>query len=340
MLFLALYLMSLTRRQFILSATGSVVAAAGIASTISAASEQPSLAPQDFPTLLRRSTDITPTEQFFYQKIRTVPSIQRDTWTLWVGGLVENPLVLNYQELQTLPLSNMVCTVACVGNPAGGNWMGNGLWRGTSIHNVLEQATATPEARYVHFLSADDYATSLPLDRVSDAILAFELNGHTLTPEHGFPVRLIVPGLYGYKMPKWLQKIELSDAPLAGFWEGRGWSADGEVQTTSAIFSPRPAEAVSGIVTISGIAYAGTRRITQVEVSIDSGSWMPVPFAASTPPRWTSWQIDWTPPAPGEYLVKVRATDSDGFTQNQDASAKPFPNGARGLHSIVVRVIG
>ncbi len=288
--------------------------------------------------LLRRSTEITPIDQFFRQQIRRVPIIQQETWILSISGLVENPVPLTYQDLQTLPTTELACTLSCIGNPLGGRWIGDAVWSGAALSSIFERADVSSDAPYLHFLCADGYATSLRLEQLSDALLAFEMNGRMLTPEHGFPARVIVPGLYGYKMPKWIQKIELSNEPLIGYWEGRGWSADGAVQTTAAIFNPHHGEAVSGIVTLSGIAYAGSRRVTQVEISVDGGAWMPAPISASTPHRWTSWQIDLVPPAPGEYLIKVRATDSDGFTQSERASAKPFPNGAGGLHSVVVRV--
>jgi DMSO/TMAO reductase YedYZ molybdopterin-dependent catalytic subunit len=331
--------MSLTRRQFILSATGSVAAAAAVSSGISAASEPSSPVSDEMSSLNGHSTGITSINEFFRQQIRTIPARSQETWTLWLGGLVETPLSLTYQDLQLMSTVDLPCTIACIGNPPGGRWIGHAVWRGVSLSSILQRASVTSGAMYAHFLCADGYATSLPVERLSPAILAFEMNGRILPREHGFPARIIAPGLYGYKMPKWIQKIELSDVPLAGFWEGRGWSADGEVQSTAAIVSPHNNESVSGVVTLSGTAYAGARSVTMVEISIDGGAWMPVPINASMPYRWTGWQIDWTPPAPGEYLVKVRATDSIGFTQNEHASTKPFPNGATGLHAVVVRVV-
>jgi DMSO/TMAO reductase YedYZ molybdopterin-dependent catalytic subunit len=331
--------MSLTRRQFILSATGSVAAAAAISSGISAASEQTPSINGNVSVTHRRSTEITSIDEFYRQQIRTIPAIQQATWALWIGGLVTTPLSLTYQDLHLLPTVDLPCTIACAGNPPGGRWIGHAVWRGVSLNSILERVSANSEARYAHFLCADGYATSLPLERLSAAILAFEMNGRMLPREHGFPVRVIVPGLYGYKMPKWIQKIELRDVPLAGFWEGRGWSETGEVQTTSAIYSPHSNESVSGVVSLSGTAYAGARSVTMVEISVDGGAWMPVPISASMPHRWTGWQIDWTPPAPGEYHIRVRATDNSGFTQSEHASTKPFPDGAGGLHAIVVRVV-
>jgi DMSO/TMAO reductase YedYZ molybdopterin-dependent catalytic subunit len=330
--------MSLTRRQFILSVTGSV-AAASVSSGMIAASESEVPSLQNTSPLLRRSTEITATDQFFTQKIRSVPSLNQETWSLWVHGLVDNPLSFTYQDLQALHVYDFPCTVVCLGNLPGGRLMGHAVWRGVSLTSIFDRVGVSSEARYVHFLSADGYVTALPLARLSEVLIAFEMNGRTLTPEHGYPARVIVPGLYGYKMPKWIQKIELSDQPLNGYWEGRGWSSDGDVQTSAAIFYPHSGEIVSGVVALSGVAFAGGRRITQVEISVDGGAWMPVPMNASEPYRWVNWNIEWTPPAAGEYQIKVRATDSDGFIQREDASIKPFPNGTSGLHAIVVRVV-
>ncbi len=195
-----------------------------------------------------------------------------------------------------------------------------------------------PEAQYAQFRSANGYVTYLPIKMLDSAIFAYAMNGEALPVEQGFPVRLIVPGVYDYKMPKWVQSIELVDAPSSGHYESRGWSAVGHVQTTSAIFTPRLRETISGNVLFSGMAFAGTRAITQIELSIDDGDWMPVPFEAAQVGSWTRWQIDWLPPAPGDYMVKVRATDSGGFRQPDTTNLSVFPNGSSAIHAVVFRV--
>jgi hypothetical protein len=256
-----------------------------------------------------------------------------------VSGLVNAPLVLSYDTAQTMAIVEQACTLLCIGNPPGGRWMGHGVWQGVRLSSIWEQVGIAPRAQYVHFYAADEYATCVRLEYLTDALLAFGVNGQALTAEQGFPARIIVPGLYGYKMPKWITRIELSETPLLGFWEGRGWSAEGVVQTTSAIFGPTHKALVSGDVLFSGVAYAGTRGITQVELSIDGGAWMAASIGASLPYQWTTWQLEWTPQATVQYLVRVRATDSEGNTQDEYASTKPYPNGAGGLHAIVIQVV-
>ena len=139
-------------------------------------------------------------------------------------------------------------------------------------------------------------------------------------------------------MPKWVQSVELVAAPSSGHYESHGWSADGRIQTTAAIFAPRHHETINGKVLFTGMAFAGTRVITHIELSIDDGEWMPVPFVTAGSGSWTRWQIDWLPPAPGDYLVKVRATDSDGFTQPDVLNVPVFPNGSSAIHAVVFRV--
>jgi len=281
-------------------------------------------------------TLITPVSQFFRQNNRPIPTLNADYWAFSLGGLVRHPLVWSYGDVLALPSVDVPCAIACIGNKPGGEWMGNAVWQGTPLAGLLDELTILPEARYARLLAADKYTATLPLERLRGALLVYGMNGETLPPEHGFPVRLIVPGLYGYKMPKWIERIELTDTPPIGMWEQRGWSADGIVQTTSAILSPRSKETVSGVVQFSGMAYAGERIITAIELSIDGAPWMPVPFTPGIGASWTTWQIDWTPPGVGDYQARVRATDSDGFTQSEVSAA--FPNGASGQHAIVVRV--
>ena len=209
-----------------------------------------------------------------------------------------------------MPAIEKAYTLAAITSTPNNLLMGHALWRGVPFKQLLDTVGSRPEIQYAQFRSANGYTTYLTIDKLDDAILAYAMNGEALPAEQGYPVRLIVPSVYDYKMPKWIQTIELVVAPSTGHYESRGWSADGVVQTTSAIFAPRPREIMSGRVVFSGMAFAGTRAITQIELSIDDGEWMPVPFKVAENGSWTRWQIDWLPPAPGDYLVKVRATDS------------------------------
>jgi Oxidoreductase molybdopterin binding domain/Mo-co oxidoreductase dimerisation domain len=275
---------------------------------------------------------------FFRQQIRQTPSINAAYWSFTLRGLVDLPLFLSYNDLLAMPSVETLCTIACIGSPADASLIGNAVWQGVTFQTLLDELTVQPATRYANFFATDGYATSIPFDKLPGALLVYGMNGEMLPQEHGFPARLIVPGLYGYKMPKWIQRVELAADPVIGVWEKRGWSAVGEVQTTSAILSPRHLETMSGAITFSGIAYAGNRPITNVEISIDDGPWMPVPFQQEDRGHWAQWSIDWRPYMPGDYGVRVRATDGTGFTQPGETPI--FPNGSTTIHSIIVRATG
>lgn len=265
-----------------------------------------------------------------------MPQVDTAFWALSLGGLVSQPAVFRYDELIALPSVEIPATLTCVGSTPNNPLVGHARWRGVLLESLLDAIEPDAKAAYVQFYSADGYTTFIERARLSRALLAYEMNGEPLPPEHGFPLRLVMPGLYGYKMPKWIQRVQLAETPANGFWEERGWSASGEAQTMSGIFTPRHLEPVSGDVTFTGFAYAGERRITSVEISIDDAPWMPVPFTPAAPYSWTRWNITWTPPAPGDYLVKVRATDSDGFTQPDDVTG--YPKGTAAVQRTIVRV--
>lgn len=281
-------------------------------------------------------SDDTPTEAFFRQHLRHVPPVDPAFWAFTLGGLVQRPLVIRYDDLLALPAVEIPATLVCVGSTPARPLIGHARWRGVRLQSLLEQAAPQEQAQYAQFYSADGYTTFIKRERLEPVVLAYEMNGAPLLPEHGFPVRLVAPGLYGYKMPKWIQRLQMTDTPVNGFWEGRGWSASGAAQTLSGLTSPRHQEWVSGEITFSGFAYAGERVVTGVEISIDDAPWMPVAIEAGAPYSWTTWRITWTPPAPGDYLVKVRATDSGGFTQPEDSPA--FPDGSTAVQRLIVRV--
>ena len=280
----------------------------------------------------------TPNDHFYKHVNHSPIYVDVSDWHLTVGGLVEKPLRLSLDELHGWQRVEKPYTLAAVTSTPQNLLMGHALWRGMPLSVLLQDAAKRADALYAQFHSVNGYSTYLPIAMVEDAILAYEMNGKPMTAEHGYPVRLIVPGVYDYKMPKWVQSIELVSTPSSGLYESRGWSAEGLVQTTSAIFTPRLREHVSGKVLFSGMAFAGSRTIKRIELSIDDGDWMPVPFVAAEGGSWTRWQMDWMPPAPGDYLVKVRATDHDGFTQPDALNLPVFPNGSSANHAVVFRV--
>jgi DMSO/TMAO reductase YedYZ molybdopterin-dependent catalytic subunit len=274
-------------------------------------------------TLSRREFLLTATHgrhdfsvaQLNAQQFSHIPVIDRDSWSLTLGGLVEQSLVLTFDNLLALDTTEIPCTLVCCGHDSGNSTItGHGLWRSVRVRSLLEGLMLQPGANFARFDGADGYSTSVALPYLDDALIATGFNGAELSSEHGFPARLIIPGLYGYKLPKWITRIEFSSQRYMGFWEQRGWSQTGLAQTTAAILRPYHLAEVRGTITLAGMAYAGIREITSIAVNIDDGPWMPVPFVAGTRGSQIAWQINWKAPAPADYAVNIQATDSSGFT--------------------------
>lgn len=272
----------------------------------------------------------TPTTDFFRQQMRPTPAVNRDYWSLMLGGLVNVPVMLSYADLLSYPPVEQACVLTCLGGQAGGPLIASGRWLGVPLRALLAEAGASGAARHAHLHAADGYVTSVPLEWAQNALLAHRLNDAPLPPEHGGPVRLLVPGLYGYKMPKWIQRIVLAQDPLPGPWEQRGWPAVGAIQAITAIHTPRHLEPVRGPVRLAGVAYAGGRAVTRVEVSVENGPWTPVERLVGPPGAWVRWHALWAPPAPGDYRLSARATDETGGVQPEA--------GAAAAHTIVMRV--
>lgn len=322
----------------------------GTAKQPPAAPVKPSVSPA--PPRLNFTHDrplITLVGKFFQQTYRPsagIPSIDLGSWTLSVGGLVEEPLQLTYTNLRALPAKGETRALMCIGNVAGGDQIGNSVWRGVRLADILAQARVRPEATHLRFVSADGYQTSIALDQAldPDTLLAYEMNGSLLTPEHGYPLRALLPGRYGLKSPKWLTGLTLTDTAEPGTWEGEhGWSSTAEVKTWSRIDTPKPYAEVSvgQPVALQGVAYAGTRKITAVEISVDGAAWMPVTLRPTvTRHAWTQWYTAWTPLTSGEVTIQVRATDESGFTQHRlpALGRDTYPDGTDAIHAIVVRV--
>jgi DMSO/TMAO reductase YedYZ molybdopterin-dependent catalytic subunit len=234
-------------------------------------------------------------------------------WSFMLGGLVDVPLPLSYADLLAIPAIEIECAILHAGRSLNGPSMHQACWRGASVAALLNDVTIHSGARYAHLHTANGYVTSIELPALRRAILAYQIDGDALTTEQGYPVRLIVPGLYGYKMPRQIQRILLASEPLPGTWEKRGWSASGQVQVTSTIDNPQNhADAI----TLRGTAFAGERAITKIELSMDDGPWMPVPFAQSSSFTFAQWSIEWTPAMPGDHTITVRAADSSGAIQS------------------------
>ena len=307
--------------------------------------EDPNLAP-----LL--ASEITPTYLFYRIDINPIiPQVDSKTWNLTIKGLVEKPITINYDQIRSMPSVQEYVTLECISNKIGGDLISTALWKGVRLSQLLEKAVIKPNVKYVVFRCADGYDVGVPIEKsqMEGAILAYEMNYAPLTAKHGFPVRAIVPGLYGMMNPKWLTEIELVDTVYQGYWQRLGWSNIAQDNAGSSILIPGQAPArqrfrtldekvdssYGGKVPIAGIAFAGTRGISKVEVSTDGGTtWKTAqikdPLSKYT---WVLWTAGYIPPNQENYKIVVRATDKSGKTQTTDMNP-PFPNGATGFHTI------
>jgi DMSO/TMAO reductase YedYZ molybdopterin-dependent catalytic subunit len=307
--------------------------------------EDPSLAP-----LL--ASEVTPTYLFYRIDINPiVPQVDSESWNLTIKGLVEKPLTINYDQIKSMPSVEEYGTLECISNKIGGDLISTALWKGVRLSQLLEKAAIKPNVKYVVFRCVDGYDVGIPIEKsqMEGTILAYDMNYAPLTPKHGFPVRAIVPGLYGMMNPKWITEIELVDSVYEGYWQRLGWRNNAEDNTGSTILIPDHAPArqrfrkldetddtsYGGKVPIAGIAFAGNRGISKVEVSTDGGTtWKTAqikdPLSKYT---WVLWTAGYVPPNKENYKIVVRATDKTGNTQTTEMSP-PFPNGATGYHTI------
>jgi DMSO/TMAO reductase YedYZ molybdopterin-dependent catalytic subunit len=290
---------------------------------------------------------ITPNSDFY--RIDTAllaPLVDVSSWTLRIHGLVDREVILSYPELVELPMVEQYVTIACVSNEVGGDLVGNAKWTGVRLRDVLDIAGVQSHASQLIGRSVDGWTAGMPLswviDRDREPMIALKMNDDLLPRAHGFPARLIVPGLYGYvSATKWLTELELTtwDA-FDGYWIPLGWAKEGPILTQSRIDVPRRGETLAaGLVTLAGVAWAPDRGIAAVEVAID-GEWrqaeMSSPISDAT---WVQWRYAWDAREAnrGPHTVAVRATDGAGEVQT--ASISPVaPDGARGYHQIEMRI--
>jgi DMSO/TMAO reductase YedYZ molybdopterin-dependent catalytic subunit len=300
------------------------------------------------------ASELTPNEKFY--RIDTniiVPTVDANSWRLNIRGLIKNgPLQFTYEELKAMPSTSEFATLECISDKIDGDLISTAYWKGVSLKSILDNAQVLPEAIYIVFRCSDGYDVGIPIDRglMDGTILAYEMNGVPLPAEHGFPVRAIVPGLYGMMNAKWITDIELVDRVYEGFWQRRGWANNAKYQTHSKIAFPGDAlrnrfEELSTTTTnataigskspIAGIAFAGDRGISKVEVSTDGGNtWQSAsikdPLSSNS---WVLWALDWIPQNKGKYNIVVRATDKAGSIQTAEIRDN-YPNGSTGYHSV------
>jgi DMSO/TMAO reductase YedYZ molybdopterin-dependent catalytic subunit len=258
--------------------------------------------------------------------------------------MVEKPITVSFAELLALPLEESYTTIMCVSNEVGGTLIGNAKWLGYPIRHLLDRAKPTASADMVFSHSSDGFTASTPLSVLQEddrnAILAVGMNGEPLPPEHGYPVRMVVPGLYGYvSATKWVVELEVTRfADHSAYWTERGWSSHGPIKIESRIDVPRAGASVkAGNVVVAGVAWHQHTGIQKVEVRVDGGAWNEATLAtAISKDTWVQWRWEWDAPA-GQHQLEVRATDATGTTQTSQV-ADTVPNGATGYHSIPVNV--
>ena len=297
------------------------------------------------------ASEITSTDLFYRVDINPIPpTVDVNSWRLEIKGLVSQTLTINYEELRAMPSVQQIATLECISNKIGNDLIGTAIWNGIRLKDLLEKSEVKPDARYIVFRCADGYDVGIPLERgfQEGSILAYGMNGETLNTKHGYPVRAIIPGLYGMMNPKWITEIELVGEIYEGYWQKKGWANNAQYNTHSFIVIPgndpvrkvfRNLGALNIVVgeeiPIAGVAFAGDRGISKVEVSSDGGAtWKEARIKDPLSPyTWVLWATELNVTMKGNYKIIVRATDKTGKIQTAEVR-DPFPNGAMGYHVV------
>ncbi|NYG59073.1 DMSO/TMAO reductase YedYZ molybdopterin-dependent catalytic subunit [Nocardioides daedukensis] len=286
----------------------------------------------------------TPTDTFYRVDTNlTLPVVSVDDWTLTIDGDVENEFTLTFDELAAMPLVERDITMTCVSNEVGGRYVGAARWLGVPLTALFERAGVGTKADQILSTAVDGFTISTPLDVATDgrdAMVAIGMNGKSLKAEHGFPARLITPGIYGFVgATKWLTKLTLTTyAKETAYWTDRKWATDAPIKIASRIDTPRPLSTIdAGRVVIGGVAWAQTRGIERVEIRIDGGPWQPTRLGPDVGvDYWRQWYQFWDA-EPGRHMLAVRAIGADGEVQTP-VRATPFPAGSSGIQEIVISV--
>lgn len=321
---------------------GSTPEATAVVEQPTAVAEQPTAAPTSdaFANVKPRLVpEVTPVENFYITTKNFVdPTVDGPSWSLKFSGLVDAPYSITLADLQAMPPQDRTETLACISNPVGGPLISNGKWKGVDFAPLLQKASPKAEATELIFRAADGYTDSVPLSVAlnNGCFLAYEMNGAALVQKHGYPARLLVPDIYGMKNVKWITEVELASSDYRGYWESQGWDDVAEYQTMSRIDYPTDGIG-SGPVYIGGVAFAGSRGIQKVEVSLDGGgTFAEATLRPTNKDSWTQWTFPWIATS-GNYTIMVRATDGTGKTQTP-ANQDTYPNGATGWHTVNVQV--
>ncbi len=290
------------------------------------------------------SAALTPVNDFYVVSKNFIdPSVSAGGWKLSVEGLVDNPQTYTYDQIRNRPSTKHIATLECISNEVGGSYISNGEWTGFPLKELLDEAGVKDGVVDVVFYADDGYSDSIPLAAALDpnTFLVHELGGAQLTKDHGFPVRMLVPNIYGMKNVKWLTKISLVNTDFKGYWQHRGWSDVAIINTMSRIDYPKWLDSVpvGRPVKVGGVAFAGSRGISKVELSFDNGrTWAEAKLQKPLSPlSWVIWTDEWVPQDTGKVSLMVRATDGTGKTQTNQESP-PLPDGSTGYHLIQVKV--
>lgn len=277
-----------------------------------------------------------------------VPQVSVDSWKLSISGLVDNPFELDFADLLARDQVERHITLSCVSNPVGGDLVGNALWQGVLLKPLLEEAGLQAGAEQVVSRSVDGWTCGSPIEAIMDgrdAMLAFGMNGEPLPAQHGFPVRIVVPGLFGYvSATKWVTDIRLTRwEDFDAYWIPRGWSKRGPVKTMARIDTPRSGANRDGVVAIGGVAWAVHRGVSAVQIRIgrdgEMGDWIDAETGSvPSADTWVQWVHRWdTDGLDGDYVIEARAIDGSGEPQPSEPRAVA-PDGAQGYHRITVGV--
>jgi len=304
--------------------------------------EPPSLAPPAGVQAAGATPWVTPNDDFYrIDTALSVPLILPADWRLRIHGMVEREIELTFDDLLKRTVVHKWVTLACVSNEVGGDLIGNALWSGILLKDLLAEAVPAATADAIKSTSKDGFTAGTPLSTLTDdrqSMLAFAMNGQPLPLEHGFPVRIVVPGLYGYvSATKWLTDIEVTRFDqFEGYWTPRGWSERGPIKLSSRIDTPR-SKASGGQVTVAGVAWDQHVGVSKVEVRVDGGPWHQATLATDASiDTWRQWHWTWDAPR-GNHVLQVRAFDAKGNPQIE-TQAPPAPNGSTGLHSVTIKV--
>ena len=293
--------------------------------------------------------EITPNDEFYITSYSDrIPDINPDTFHLRIEGLVEKPIALDLKELMDMQDKLEYVTLECIGNSVGGNSISNALWEGVTLGKILQKAKPRTGIRKAAFFAAEGYSDSIPYELAlsEEVFLAYRMNGQPLPPVHGYPLRVIVPGIFGMKNVKWLTKIELVNYNFKGYWEKEGWSDEAVIPLMSEILMPMDGKSIPpGHYVIGGIAFGGKNGVSRVQISVNGEDWQE---AELKPPlskwAWTLWRYDWAPDREGNFSIRVRAYSRSGKKQESGSLLGrvlgTFPDGARGIHEVKVHVGG